>query len=156
MTVTQEVSKQVGGFMEVMRSQPLSLALVVMNFLLVAYLFYAGGQQLSQRQYTTDQIIKWQQDTDKLMANCVSKEVTSMMLDNMQRITETQISAAQKDLNRMQAAVDAERELNRRLVEESIKRLQRYQPPPGLPFTPPSRDIGYEQCDPLGPFCGPR
>ena len=29
--ITEEVGKQVGGFMDIMRSQPLSLALVVMN-----------------------------------------------------------------------------------------------------------------------------
>ena len=30
--------------MDIMRSQPLSLALVVMNVLLVAFLFYSGAQ----------------------------------------------------------------------------------------------------------------
>ena len=63
-SVTEEVSKQVGGFMEIMKMQPLSLALVVMNFLLVAFLFYSNSQVLTQRQNALDQIVKWQQGTD--------------------------------------------------------------------------------------------
>ena len=42
--ITEEVGRQVGGFMDIMRSQPLSLALVVMNVLLVAFLFYSDSQ----------------------------------------------------------------------------------------------------------------
>ena len=83
--VTEEVSKQVGGFMEIMRMQPLSLALVVMNFALVVFLFYSNNQVLSQRQAAIDQIIKWQQQTDALMANCVSKEVVQIVVDALER-----------------------------------------------------------------------
>ena len=113
--VTEEVSEQVGGFMEIMKMQPLSLALVVMNFLLVAFLFYSNSQVLTQRQNALDQIVKWQQGTDNLMASCVSHDVTKMMLDNMQRITETMLTAEQKEIARMQRVIDQERERNTRL-----------------------------------------
>ena len=95
--------------------QPLSLALVVMNFLLVAFLFYSNSQVLTQRQNALDQIVKWQQGTDNLMASCVSHDVTKMMLDNMQRITETMLTAEQKEIARMQRVIDQERERNTRL-----------------------------------------
>jgi hypothetical protein len=49
------------------------------------------------------------------MASCVSHEVTKMMLDNMQRITETMLTAEQKEIARMQRVIDQERERNTRL-----------------------------------------
>ena len=55
--ITEEVGKQVGGFMDIMRSQPLSLALVMMNVLLIVFLFYSNSQTLTQRQAAVDQIV---------------------------------------------------------------------------------------------------
>jgi len=72
--------KQLGVFMGIMREQPLSLALVVMNFVLLGYLFYSGSSSLTQRQETTGLIVKWQQDTDRLMASCVSGDIMQMVL----------------------------------------------------------------------------
>ena len=135
----EEVGKTTRSFFDALKEQPLSLALVVMNFLLVAFLFYSGGQQLAQRQQTTDIIIQWQKQTDQLMANCVSQDVTKMVIDNIQRVTETMLATAQKDIERMQKAIDIERANSQRIVEEQLKRLQRYQPPPGLPFVPQCR-----------------
>ena len=86
----RETGKQVGSFMEIMKQQPLSLALVVMNFLLVGYLFYAGSQALEQRKETSDAIIRWQQDTDKLMAGCVSADVMKLVLDAVQKVIDTE------------------------------------------------------------------
>jgi hypothetical protein len=80
-----ERGKQLGAFLGIMREQPLSLALVVMNFVLLGYLFYSGSSAMSQRQETTGMIVKWQQDTDRLMASCVSADIMQMVLDAMQR-----------------------------------------------------------------------
>jgi hypothetical protein len=80
-----ETSKQVGTFMRIMEHQPLSLALVVMNFVLLGFLFYSGTKQLSQRQDTTQMIVKWQQDTDKIMASCVSGDIMQMILNALER-----------------------------------------------------------------------
>jgi len=76
-----ERRKNVGLFMGIMRDQPLSLALVVMNFVLLGFLFYSGTSQLSQRQETSAMIVKWQQATDTLMANCVSSDIMQMVLN---------------------------------------------------------------------------
>jgi hypothetical protein len=83
--IPEEVSKQVGGFMEIMKMQPLSLALVVMNFALVAFLFYSNSQILEQRKSALDQIVGWQTATDKLMASCVSIEVMKLVVDALER-----------------------------------------------------------------------
>lgn len=83
--ITEEVGRQVGGFMDIMRSQPLSLALVLMNVLLVAFLFYSGAQTLAQRADMTNLIVAWQRDTDKLMASCVSIEVMKLVVDALER-----------------------------------------------------------------------
>jgi hypothetical protein len=83
--ITEEVGKQVGGFMEILRGQPLSLALVVMNFLLVAYLFYSGSATTTQRQETAKMIVEWQRETDKIMASCASIEVMKLVVDALER-----------------------------------------------------------------------
>lgn len=77
--------KQLGNFIGAMREQPLSLALVVMNFVLLGYLFYSGSSQQSLRAETTTMIVKWQEATDKLMASCVSSDIMKMVLDAVQQ-----------------------------------------------------------------------
>jgi hypothetical protein len=74
-------AKNVGLFMGIMREQPLSLALVVMNFVLLGYLFYSGSSNLTQRSETSTAIIKWQEATDKLMASCVSADIMKLVLE---------------------------------------------------------------------------
>jgi hypothetical protein len=151
-----EIGKTTRSFFEVLRESPLSLALVAVIAGLIVLLYYSQTSTLDQRRETSALIIKWQMDTDKLMANCVSSDVTKMMLDNVQKITETMLNQANKDIARMQSAIEAERETNRRLVEETLKRLQRYQPPPGLPFSPPRNIDAPSVCDPEAPFCMPQ
>lgn len=124
MGVTEEASKAVGGFFAVMGAQPLALALVVMNFVLLGYVFYMGTSITAQRKETTDLIVGWQKETDKLMVNCVSADVMRMTLDNMQRITDTMLSAEQKEILRMQEAINAERQKNWDMREREKKELE--------------------------------
>ena len=107
--ITEEAGKAVGGFVTAMGTQPLALALVVMNFVLLGYVFYLGSSITTSRKETTELIVGWQKETDHLMVNCVSADVTRNMLDNMQRITETMLSAEQKEIQRMKQAIDSER-----------------------------------------------
>jgi hypothetical protein len=100
------IERTASSFMSVLKEQPLSLALVVMNFLLVAYLFYAGSQQLSQRADMSKAILDWTGRTDTLLASCVSMDVTKLMLDNMQRITETMMGQEKAEIQRMQRVID--------------------------------------------------
>lgn len=154
MSIHEQVGQTTRSFFDVLRDQPLSLALVVMNFLLVAFLFYSGTAQLKQRQETTAQIIKWQQDTDKLMANCVSKEVTDMMLNNVQRITETMLANTQLEIARMQTAIEAERARNAKLAEQLLEMIKPRTAPQSFEQSKPI-DFLFQDCDPLGPFCMP-
>ena len=49
MNALEQGGKAVVGFIESLKAQPLSLALVVMNCALLAYLFYTGRESLVQR-----------------------------------------------------------------------------------------------------------
>jgi hypothetical protein len=85
MNIVDETGKQVGNFFDIMRRDPLALSLVVSNFILLGFLFYSGSSQLSHRRETVDLIVKWQADTDKLMASCVSAEIMAMVLKALER-----------------------------------------------------------------------
>lgn len=84
----EEAGKQVGVFMRIMEGQPLSLALVLMNLVLMALLFYASSQTLAQRKDIAQMIVTWQQATDNLMASCVSKDIMALVLDALARARE--------------------------------------------------------------------
>ena len=132
----EEAGKAASGFMSVMGSQPLALALVVMNFVLLGFLFYNGSSVNSTRQATVDQVLKANAETDKLLAGCVSAETNRSMLDHMQKITETMLTAEQREIQRMQDALNKEREksyqLREREAEEllQLKKKQQQQPQP--------------------------
>lgn len=81
----EEVGQTARSVISVMAESPLSLALVVMNFALVAFLFYSNSQVLTQRQSALSQIVDWQQRTDQLMASCVSIEVMKLVVDALER-----------------------------------------------------------------------
>jgi hypothetical protein len=144
----EEVGKTARSFFEILRESPLSLALVGVIAGLVVLLYYSQANTLEQRRETSALIIAWQRDTDKLMANCVSQDVTKMMLDNVQNVTKTMLDTAQKDIERMQHAVDKERDANRALMDRLIPAPR----PQSFPLLP--RPIEFEECDPYGPYCG--
>lgn len=79
----------VDNFMKVLGDQPLSLALVLMNFLLLYFLFKQGNEQLKQRQETMTLIVKWQEATQDLLANCVSKDIMGIIVAALERDRET-------------------------------------------------------------------
>jgi hypothetical protein len=143
---TEEVGKTARSFFEILRESPLSLALVAVIAGLVVLLYYSQANTLEQRRETSNLIISWQRDTDKLMANCVSQDVTKMVIDNINNVTKTMLETAQKDIERMQHAIDREREANRSLMDRLI-------PPRQQSFPAQPRPIEYEECEPLGPYC---
>ena len=90
-----EIGKTTRSFFDALKDQPLSLALVLMNFFLLGYLFYYTSEVLSQRAATTDMIVKWQQQSDSLLANCVSKEVLESVVGALER----QLQEMRRQLN---------------------------------------------------------
>lgn len=67
MDTTEEAGKAVSGFMDVMKSQPLSLALVVMNLALLGMLWSISSKGDSQLQT----VLAHQDKVQELLARCV-------------------------------------------------------------------------------------
>jgi len=78
-----EAGKAVLSFMDSMKAQPLALALVVMNFVLLGYLFYSERQFQSTREQTGQRLIEWQSEVNKLLANCVPLRDLQDMLKSL-------------------------------------------------------------------------
>jgi hypothetical protein len=93
--IVRETGATTRSFFDALKDQPLSLALVVMNFSLVAFLFYSNSQVLTQRKDALDQIVAWQKATDTLMANCVSKDV----MDSVMKALQEQLRSLRREIN---------------------------------------------------------
>jgi hypothetical protein len=125
MNIVEETGRVARSFFDALKDQPLSIALVVMNFVLLGFLFYSGATTASARQETVKLIIAWQERTDTLMANCVSKDVL-----------ESVVGALERQLAEMRRQLDG---LLRPGLESSInpghsRRPTRPGPAPGLFF----------------------
>jgi hypothetical protein len=72
-------------FMQILSGQPLSLALCVMNLLLLWYCFKVTGSYTKARSETAALIVQWQKESQTIMANCVSKDVMDMVLKSLER-----------------------------------------------------------------------
>lgn len=69
--VSEEVGKASSAFMTIMKDQPLSLALVIMNIMLLALFFYVIQTATGVRQKEMERIFSAQSETNKLLFNCV-------------------------------------------------------------------------------------
>ena len=103
--VSEEVGHTTRDVISVMKESPLSLALVLMNILLVAYLFYSGSTVLEQRSAISKSIIEWQQQLQPLLASCVSQDTVRVILDNVQKTTETTLNAERREIERLQKMI---------------------------------------------------
>jgi hypothetical protein len=81
----EETAKAAGSFIDALKREPLSLALCVMNFVLLGFLFYNGATVAAARQETVKMLVEWQERSDTLMANCVSKEVLEAVVGALER-----------------------------------------------------------------------
>lgn len=63
-------SKAVQSFVEAMKSQPLSLALVVMNFCLLGFLYYSAVVATNERRHELDLLYENRREVGQLLANC--------------------------------------------------------------------------------------
>jgi hypothetical protein len=74
----EQGGRAVNVFFEAMKSQPLSLALVVMNAALLGYLFYSGREQLVARnQYAVE--------TQKILASCLHVDDIDKLMRSQRR-----------------------------------------------------------------------
>jgi hypothetical protein len=87
--MTETLGAAADTFMKIMDNQPLSLALVVMNLLLVWFIFKSTSMYNTARQEFSKILVEWQSKTQTIMADCVSKEVMEMVLKALERDRET-------------------------------------------------------------------
>lgn len=66
----EEAGKVAGTFMDVMRGQPLALALAVMNMILLALFFFIAKTASENRRYEFNSILETQKEVQKLLYNC--------------------------------------------------------------------------------------
>jgi len=67
----EEVGKATGTFMEIMRQQPLALALVFMNVALLALFFYIAKVAGENRTHEFERVLIAQKEVNELLAKCV-------------------------------------------------------------------------------------
>ena len=65
-------------------SQPLVLALVLMNMALLVFTFYQNHEMTQTRERTGQLIVTWQTEVSKLLANCVPMRDMQDMLKQIQ------------------------------------------------------------------------
>lgn len=76
----EEVGKATGMFMQVMKDQPLSLALCLMNVLLLALFFYVAKVATENRRHEFEQVLASQAEVNKLLYNCVPHSRTDLVV----------------------------------------------------------------------------
>ena len=80
MNASEEAGKAVRGFVDTLKEQPLSLALVVMNIALLMLVAWNARDQAATRLETAKLIIEKFSQTDKLLANCTDVEGVRRLL----------------------------------------------------------------------------
>lgn len=66
-----EVGKAAGGIVDALKTQPLVLALVVMNFALIGFVYYQNASFTSQRQENVRLFLDVQKEVQKLLSQCI-------------------------------------------------------------------------------------
>jgi hypothetical protein len=79
----EEAGKAVGGFIEALKAQPLSLALVVMNIVLLGYLFYTETRFTEGRKFAFEKIIGQQQHMAEMLSHCIPADDIKKLIDGM-------------------------------------------------------------------------
>lgn len=68
---TEQVVKAATGFAKVMQNEPLSLALCVMNFSLIVFMYFQSSQFNSQRSDNVRLFTDVQREVQKLLSECI-------------------------------------------------------------------------------------
>ena len=66
----EEVARAAGSFFEALKSQPLSLALVVMNFALIGYIYYGSVILNNERHNELQLLYRNRREVAVLLAYC--------------------------------------------------------------------------------------
>jgi hypothetical protein len=71
MSPLEETAKVATGFIDTMKTQPLALALCVMNFALIGFIYYQSNQFNTQRQDNVKLFLDVQKEVQKLLSQCI-------------------------------------------------------------------------------------
>jgi hypothetical protein len=67
----EEGAKAAGTFMTIMKEQPLSLALSIMNIALIALIWWFTTKQIEVRNHDLELYFTHQKETSQLLARCI-------------------------------------------------------------------------------------
>ncbi|HEY7415726.1 MAG TPA: hypothetical protein VH593_11080 [Ktedonobacteraceae bacterium] len=80
---TEEAGKAVGSFIDALKTQPLSLALVVMNVLLIGYLYYTETRYSEGRRHAFEKIIEQQEKMAAMLSHCIPADDIRKMIEGL-------------------------------------------------------------------------
>ena len=66
----EQVAKAAGSFFEVMKTQPMALALVISKFALIGYLYYEGAAANAERKAELQLLYQNRREVALLLARC--------------------------------------------------------------------------------------
>jgi len=67
----EEGAKVAGGFIDALRGQPATLALIVSNMALLIFIFYIGHEVATGRQKMLEQEYEYQKHVTELLSKCI-------------------------------------------------------------------------------------
>jgi predicted DNA-binding protein (UPF0278 family) len=80
---TEEIGKVANTFMDSLKSQPLSLALVVMNAMLLGYIYYTETRYVEGRRIAFTKIVEQQQNMAELLAHCIPADDIKKLMEGL-------------------------------------------------------------------------
>lgn len=86
----EEVGKATNTLIEAFKATPLMLALVIMNIVLLVYLFWYSANVLDQRAKTTALVTGMIIETNKSLSSCVSNDVIQQLVEAVKHSREMQ------------------------------------------------------------------
>lgn len=69
--IAEQTGKAVHSFLDIMRAQPLALALVIMNFALIGFVYFQSATFTSQRKDNIALFVDIQREVQKLLSQCI-------------------------------------------------------------------------------------
>lgn len=69
-----DISKAAGGVVDALKTQPLTLSLVLMNLGLLGFLYYEGASQRTSRQREIELLYENNREVAQLLVTCTTRK----------------------------------------------------------------------------------
>jgi hypothetical protein len=86
MAPVDEIAHAINTFIETLRTQPLSLAMMVMNICLLIFLFYAEMRHMDNRRFALKALIEQQAVIAQILSHCIVLEELHKFRDSLPKI----------------------------------------------------------------------